>query len=80
MAEEPKNNEKLRQNVENFLNAYKGLSSDGRVAFLVSLDKSIKGKDEREKRMYIALLKAARDGKNTDEAIDVMSKAAEGGK
>ena len=75
MGEEPKNDGKLRDNVGNFLNAYTALTPDGKVAFLVALDKSIKNKDAREKRMYIALLKAARDGKSVDEAIESMSKA-----
>ncbi|MFC1559951.1 hypothetical protein ACFLZ2_00385 [Candidatus Margulisiibacteriota bacterium] len=79
MVEEPKNNELLRKNVENFLRSYGTLSADGRVAFLVSLDKSIKGKNEREKRMYIALLKAARDGKDIDQAIESMDKASKEG-
>ena len=78
MAEEPKNDPKLRANVENFLNSYNRLAPEGRVSFLVALDKAIKNKNDKEKRMYIALLKAARDSKNVDQAIEGMSKAETG--
>ena len=78
MIEELKNNEKLRRDVEVFLNSYNALPPDGKVGFLVSLDKSLKSKSEREKKMYIALLKAARDEKDVDQAIEEMSKAEKG--
>ena len=78
MIEELKSSEKLHEDVDNFLKAYNTLPPDGRVAFLVSLDKSIKDKSSTDKRIYIALLNAAQNGKNIDETIEEMDKARRG--
>lgn len=80
MIETPKNDMRLRDNISRFLNAYSILTPDGRIAFLVALDKAIKNKTDREKKMHITLLKCARDGKNVEEAIGELNKAEKGGK
>jgi hypothetical protein len=66
----------LHSDIKHFLEVYKVLSSQGKAHFEAQMAASIKKQDDRTKKLYLALLQAAKDGKETEEAIEAMQKAA----
>ncbi len=68
--------DKLRRDIEKFLEVYKILSSDGKAQFEAQMAGEVKNKDEKTKKLYRALLQAARNGRGIEEAIEEMSKAS----
>jgi len=68
--------QRLRKDVKRFLEVYKVLSPEGKAQFEAQMAGSIKDHDEKSKKLYYALLKAARDGKGIEEAIEGMKKAS----
>lgn len=64
--------QRLRQDVKKFLDVYKVLSPEGKAQFEAQMAGAIKGHDEGSKKLYYALLKAAKDGKGIDGAIQEM--------
>lgn len=68
MIETPKNAEKIRE----FFEAFNKLSSDEKIHFLAEIDKVLAGKNERDKKIFLSLIKAAKEGKPYEEAIREM--------
>jgi hypothetical protein len=69
--------QKLLQDVKRFLEVYKVLSPEGKAQFEAQMAGSIKGQDEKTKKLYYALLQAAKDRKGIEEAIQEMEKASD---
>ena len=69
--------QRLYNDVKKFLEVYKVLSSEGKAQFEAQMLGAIKDQDERTKKLYGALLQAAKDGKGIDEAIAAMEKASQ---
>jgi len=67
--------QKLLSDVKRFLEVYKVLSPEGKAQFEAQMAGSIKDQDEKTKKLYQALLQAAKDGKSIEEAIEEMHKA-----
>jgi cyclopropane fatty-acyl-phospholipid synthase-like methyltransferase len=67
---------KLRQDVTRFLEVYKVLSAEGKAQFEAQMAGAIKDYDEKTRKLYVALLQAAKDGKGIEEAIQEMGKAS----
>lgn len=70
MIETPKIEEKVME----FFEAFKKLSSDEKLYFLAEIDKILEGKSESEKKLYLGLLKAAREDKTYEETIKELKK------
>jgi hypothetical protein len=68
--------EKLREDVKKFLEVYTVLSPEGKAQFEAQMVGQLKGQDERTKKLYRALLRAAQDGKDIEGAIKEMEKVA----
>jgi hypothetical protein len=69
--------EKLRQDVKRFLEVYSVLSPEGKAQFEAQMAGSTKDVDEKTKKLYQALLQAAKDGKEIEAAIQEMQKASD---
>jgi hypothetical protein len=67
---------KLLQDVQKFLEVYKVLSADGKAQFEAQMAGSIKDQDEPTKKLYGALLQAAKDGQDIDGALQEMEKVS----
>ncbi len=61
--------EKLREDIRKFLEVYKVLLPEGKAQFEAQMAKAAVDQDERTKSLYSALVKAAKDGLDIDEAI-----------
>ena len=71
--------EKLDESIGKFLEVYKILSSEAKAAFESKLPSAIKGDDEKTQNLYRALLKAAKEGKDTRGAFEAMDKTRKEG-
>ena len=60
--------------VKKYLEVYRILSPEARVTFEVEIVKKTRDMDERTRNLYGTLIKAAKDGLDTDEAIIRMKK------
>lgn len=65
----------LHKNVDLFLEAYKILSPEARGTFEAEFTSKMKDMDERTKKLYMALIKAAKEEMNRDQTIEEMRKA-----
>lgn len=65
----------LHKNVDLFLEAYKILSPEARATFEAELTSKMKGMDERTRKLYQALIKAAKEGMDKEGAVQEMRKA-----
>ncbi|MFH1709728.1 MAG: hypothetical protein ABH860_01490 [bacterium] len=70
MIETPKTEDKIKE----FLEVFKKLSGDEKVCFLAQIDKVLAEKNEKDKKIFMALMKAANDGVSHEEAILRMKK------
>jgi len=70
MMETPKNEQKVKE----FFEAFKKLSGDEKVYFLVEFDKIMAGKPDDERKIFLALLKAAQEGKSYEATVKEMKK------
>lgn len=70
MMETPKTENKISE----FLEAFKKLSGDEKIYFLAQIDKTLEGKSEKDKKVFLALIKAAREDRSLEEAIQAMKK------
>jgi hypothetical protein len=70
MMETPKTEHKVKE----FLEAFKKLSGEEKIYFLAQIDKVLAGKNEKDKKIFLALIKAAREGRALEEAIQEMKK------
>ena len=66
--------EKMERSVNVFLEVYRILSPEGRAQFEAEINAKLKELDEKTRKLYLALIKAAKDGLSTDEAIEEMKK------
>jgi len=66
----------IEEIVSRFFEAFGKLSPDEKLYFLAELDKVLSGKSEKEKKIYLALIKAAREGKACEEAISELKRNA----
>jgi len=55
--------------IKKFFDAFTKLSPDEKRFFIAAIDKEIKNKDESEKKLYLELIKAVREGKDVDQVI-----------
>jgi hypothetical protein len=67
---------KLEQDIKKFLEVYKILSPSLKAQFEAQMAGAIKDIDDKTKRLYRALLLAAQDGCDLNEAIERMKKAS----
>ncbi len=67
---------KLRKDVQRFLEVYKVLQPEGKAQFEAQLAGEIKKQDEKTRKLYHALLQAAKDGRGIEDAIEEMKKAS----
>jgi hypothetical protein len=70
MIETPKTENKIKE----FLEAFNKLTGDEKIYFLAQIDKSLAGKNEKDKKMFLSLIKAAREGRSPEEAVLEMKK------
>jgi hypothetical protein len=68
------NTAKIEETVNKFFEAFGKLSPDEKRFFLAEIDNILSRKDESEKKIYLSLIKAARDGKTADETITILKK------
>jgi len=68
----------LSGDIGKFLDVYRILIPEARAAFEAQIDKSSNNKDEKTKGLYKALLKAAKDNLEVEEAIELMKEASSG--
>jgi hypothetical protein len=66
---------KIRQNIEEFFNAFAKLTPDEKISFLAQIDKELKGKGAEDKNLYLTLMKAAREGKTILQTMQMLEKA-----
>jgi len=66
---------KMERSIIGFFDAFGKLSPDEKLYFLAEIDKALSKKDEKEKKLYLALMKAAREKKTCAETISAMRKA-----
>ena len=71
---EKKPEERLEDIIGRFLEVYKILSPEARITFEIEIAKKTKDMDERTRKLYEALIKAAKNGLNTEETISEMRK------
>lgn len=72
--------EKLEKQIQKFLVIYKILVPEAKAQFEAQMNANLKNVDEKTKKLYAALLNAAKQGDNMDEAISAMHKANEEGR
>ncbi|OGC11823.1 hypothetical protein A3K48_04960 [candidate division WOR-1 bacterium RIFOXYA12_FULL_52_29] len=65
--------EKLQQEVRGFLETYKYLPPAGRASFEAVLAKNLLGEDERTKKLYQALIEAAKNDATVEGAIEALN-------
>lgn len=70
MIETPKSEKSINE----FLEAYKKLSGDEKIYFLAQIDKVLAKKSEKDRNIFLALIKAAKDGRTYEETILEMKK------
>lgn len=68
---------RLQSDIKKFLEVYKVLSSEGKAQFEAQMAGAIKDYDEKTKKLYYALLQAAKDGKSIESAIQAMGEATQ---
>jgi hypothetical protein len=68
---------KLQKDIKKFLEVYQVLSPEGKAQFEAQMAGAIKDRDGKTKKLYQALLQAAKDGKGIEEAIEAMEKASQ---
>jgi hypothetical protein len=67
--------EGLNENIGKFLEVYKILSPEARIGFEIEITKKMKDMDEGTRKLYLALVKAAKDELNIKETVSRMRKA-----
>jgi hypothetical protein len=70
IMETPKTEDKIKE----FLEVFKKLSGDERIYFLAQIDKVLAEKSEKDRKIFLALLKAAKDGMSYEETITEMKR------
>ncbi|MBU0629315.1 MAG: hypothetical protein KKC80_00155 [Candidatus Margulisbacteria bacterium] len=68
--------EKLLHEVRSFLETYKVLPPASRASFEAILFKNLRNEDEQTKKLYQALIAAAKDNNTVEGAIAALNQAA----
>lgn len=66
---------KIEESVRQFFDAFGKLGPEEKVYFLAEIDKQMKKKDEKDRNLYLALIRSAREGLSYQETIDKMKRA-----
>ena len=74
MINTPKIDEKIRA----FFDAFNGLSGDEKLYFIAELEKEFRRSGHKDKELYFELIKAAKDGLSSEEALMNLKKAQNG--
>jgi hypothetical protein len=72
---EKNSKERLEDIIARFLEVYKILSPEARITFDIEIARKTGDMDDRTKKLYEALTKAAKDGLNVSETLSQMSKS-----
>jgi len=67
---------RLHSDITKFLEVYRVLNSEARAAFEAQMNKIIDQADPLAKKLYRSLHQAAKDGLDSEEAINLMKSAA----
>jgi len=67
--------ERLDESIRQFLEIYKILSPEARISFEIEIIRKTKDMDERTQKLYLALIKAAKDDRTVEETIKRMHKS-----
>jgi len=70
MADTPK----IEESIIKFFEAFNKLSPDEKLYFLAQVDKTMADKSDKEKQLFLALIKAAKDGKTMEETLSELKK------
>lgn len=70
MAETQKTEDLVKQ----FYQAFDRLSGEEKLYFLAEMDKQLYGKSEKEKKLYLTLIKSAREKRTCEQAISELNK------
>lgn len=68
---------KLQNDIKKFLEVYKVLSPEGKAQFEAQMAGQVKKVDERTKKLYYALLQAAKLGLGVEAALREMQKVSQ---
>jgi len=74
IAETPKTEQKTRD----FFEAFNRLSADEKVSFLAEVDRNLKKMGEKDRKIFIALIKAAKEGLSCEDAIKEVKRGIAG--
>ena len=66
---------KIESNIKDFFEAFVKLTGEEKLYFIAQIDKVLAKKSDKDRNVFLALIKAAKDGKSYDEAISAMKKA-----
>jgi hypothetical protein len=66
---------KIENNIKDFFEAFIKLTGEEKIYFLAQIDKVLAKKSDKDRKIFLSLIKAAKDGKSYDEAILAMKKA-----
>jgi hypothetical protein len=65
---------KIENTVKEFFEAFNKLTGQEKIYFLAQIDKTLAGKNEKDKKMFLSLIRSAREGKSQEEAVLAMKK------
>lgn len=60
---------KIKDAINKFFETFNRLTADEKIYFLVEIDKTIKTLAEKDKKLYLSLIRSAREGKNIEDAV-----------
>jgi hypothetical protein len=63
---------KIRDTIKTFFEAFNKLTGDEKIYFLVEIDKKIKTSSEADKKLYLALMKSAREGRSIEDTVKAL--------
>ncbi len=72
------NTPKIEEKIRAFFDAFNGLSGEEKVYFIAELEKEFRDKGYNDKKIYLELIKAAKEGFSFEEAVANMKKAQNG--
>ena len=65
---------KIENMVKDFFEAFNKLTGQEKIYFLAQIDKVLAGKSEKDKKIFLSLIKSAREGRSQEETILAMKK------
>jgi len=67
--------QKIEEQITKFYEAFNDLLPEEKIYFLAEIDKTLKVKSEKERKLYISLMRSAREGKTCQDAIMELKRA-----